>query len=1371
MKKYTSFIFVLILALTSALFARDPKQRIVFEKYLFAEGVDAKARYLDQLMVKFFDEDMVRLRDGQLVSTNGRNSLLYTKDFLARHPEVRLEKIITDMSEEDYAAMIQRGEAISGKKTGDLFSFYRFRLPVADANPKALLADILNAPEVEIAYYQSIPMQACSDLGSVTGDYFPEQTYHDPAPLGVDLDFARATYTVETTDGVTSTNTGVIETGNNGANAGFQLGHEDFTTVINATPESTPLNSTYHGTAVGGIVGACDENNVGCVGFTADHVIRFYDIGALASIAAVYNRANSQLSAGEYTTNSWGFGSNPMPAGQSCPCNPGQNGMVPPEYDPATKTAIDNGTTLGIFYFLSAGNGCTDLDDAVFGNTFRWATDTWSSYIGAVDPNVTHNASCFTNFGERVTLNAWGDGITTLGYGDRHTGTATYNEYYASSFGGTSGAGPIAAGCAGVVNNIYRSLNGGSNVAPNTMRSWLASYGTSPGTTPGYIGVQPNLRGITAPELNPDLRTGWDYDVVPRNAGDATSSAAALPTTLVSDPDTTFWNSSIENTSNIGTATPAYWRLYRDDVWFLGATLGSLGPLGRTYHTNSHSTGMNVRGGRHTIRITCDPLDEVAEASETNNDYVVQFVWNPKSLTSESPLTVTAPPLRLVTGQPGSNYNCDGYTLNSGFSGNWDLFGVIAATTAADYDARIYSEAITSTNGFDTYEAWSSYVGLVDIVGKNQHNVAGTALASAINWDGENDSYNVEGESSTYMGIPGDGRNSAGAFTIGTNEVMEAEEFYVNELTTYTIEAAMTSGNANIVISVFGPDDSYFALSGRNASANDNPAGQSEQLCFLPTQVGYHLAVIHKYNSNDYGESASFSLYIGKSQFDLTHNLNSGWSDKIVVRQVSGGTPAVLPATLTGNNSTNYLNAAYINQGCVSSLAGINTRFYRDGLSVITTGSWASHAAGATTQWTNQGPIFMFGGRHSIGDSIDVFGEGAEWLENNNRYDVQYVWTPYQMTNQVTYLTGNPAPNFRNTQSSVFFSAWNQDGWRFTGSNRWSGAAYCPVDTADYYVGGLYTPTTGSTDGFDTYLVPSFGSGQGGVGFFVENGNTNGVSSFDMGITNNYSWPGTPSVGAYRTYQCNSLQDLAMDALNGPFTLGANQLIHVFDLQMTAGVGVPIILDNLGAENLGLAIFDPTDSYGSRSSNGTVINAAGDGADETTTFVPTATGRHGVVVFKTNNADLPACAYRLIVGNRAPAAPQHLVLQVLDVSTDPLQMRAHWDSVTVDVNGAPMNVDHYQLYYTLSPTVATFPAGWTPYLTTTLATQDFLVGSSINYFRMVVVAVDADGFILWHSDLPEGTSLSGHELAPNASATDANRIIEPVGGLTPLMVK
>ncbi len=1348
MKKATPVLFAaLSLICAAASFALEP--RIVFEKYLFAEGVNPKARHLEQLMVKFYDEDMVRLRDGRFVSTNGRAALSYTNDFLARHPEIRADVIITSETEEQHLARLARIEQKSGKDLVDMFSFYCFHLPQAAADPKALLADILGAPEVEIAYYEPIAFDAtCQDLGSPTPSWFNSQNHYDPAPLGMDLLYARATFGVELTDGVATTWVGIFE-------RGVDEGHEDYTDIDIITGGAGDTDND-HGCAVSGILGACDENGVGMVGYVADHTIRVFQRNSpnYASTADVYNYANTLLLAGEVTTSSWQTGCDPCPPGQSCPCNPDQNGGVCIEYIPSVKAEIDAGTADGIIYCLSAGNGCVDMDWIGFGSSFDFATG--AIYVGAVNSTGDHDASCFTSYGSRVTSCAWGDGIYTLGYGGLFSGTGQ-NEYYTSGFNGTSAAGPEVAGCAAVLNNIYRDINGGANISPTSMRAWLDDGGTPVGNvSPGPLGNMPNLFAITAPDLNADQRAGWTNVIVPRNSGNATGDAAALPANLVSSPDTTFWNSSIENSSRFGTATPAYWRLYRDDVYIIWANNTSLGPLGRTFHVNTQGNIADVRGGRHTVRCFSDPLDEVEEFWEANNsgvqqNWVQQHVWNPRNLNANSVLGFSAPPLDIVSYQlPDWPYeNCDGYSgANFASDGWWDIMAVMSES-GADYDAYVYSEAISSTNGFDDWEERSFLGGsTMDFVGVNNNEVGGgqtvSLLAAVNNFGDGTDDYRVEGGTSTNLGSVGIGRTSTGAQSLTSTELFDNWEIFVNELVPYNIEVDVTAGNANVVITVFGPSNVYFGRDDEVIQRNVAGAGGDEMIsCWTPPETGWYGIVVHKNNSTDWGETASFTMYVGKAGFDLTHNLNAGWSHRIVVTQVGGGTPPfVLPATLTGNVNTNRLNAGYINQGCETSPLGLNDRFYRDGPEVLTTVSWAPHAPGTTTYWSNLGPIFVFGGRHTIGDSIDVFQEGAEWIEDNNRHDEQFIWTPLGLTNQSPVLTSVTAPNWRDFNSSILFPTWNQDGWRFTGTF-WSGVAMVPTDPDDDYNLHIFEPSAGSEDGFETSLAPSYTSA-GSVDFVLENGNIHGLNAVrDVGVTNNFAWPGTPSEGAYRMYQCNRIQDLVVDEVNGPFTLGLNHLIHVFDLNLTAGTPERIILDNMGGVDLGLAIFDPNDAYGSRTTGGTVVNANGNAGDETIVFNPTASGFHGVVVFKTDNTDLASTNYRLIIGDRVPAAPMQLVMQVMNSQVDPIQMRAHWDSVTTDINGDPIDVDLYRLYYSLDPNLVGFPAGWVPYLTTTQATLNFLVGVTTEYFRLVVVAEDSDGLILSHSPLPDGSDLTG----------------------------
>jgi len=1340
---------------------RDFSKRIVFEKFLWKDGVDPNARRLDRLMVKFFDEDTVRIRNGELVSLTGRD-ISFTKQFLARHNSIKPRVIIFNKSEEEYMANLARVEKKSGRELVDLFSFYCFEISETSFDAHELIAEILRAPEVETAYYEPIPVDmTCQDIGNTTPNFRPEQTYHDPAPLGVDLDWVLAHHIDDVVNGPSNRWTGIFE-------RGMQTTHEDIANPVVATT-GTPDSDNDHGTAVTGVLGGCDANGVGCLGFLADEQMRLYqrNSSGYGSVADIYDLANGQLIAGEVTNSSWGYGASPLPPGQSCPCNPSQNGVVCIEYDAAVKASVDAGVADGIHYFLAAGNGCVNLDHATFGTTFRNSTSTGSNYISAVNSTTDHDASCFTNWGERCDLNAWGDGSFTLGYGDDgdpgFTPTSA-NEWYTQSFGGTSNASPTVAGCAGVIHNL-QSYYYGTTLSPSLMSAYLNDFGTAPGNvTPGNIGVMPNLFGILSPDMNADQRTGWTSPLVPRTTNDATGTACVLSTNLSPAPTNTYWNASIENDRPLGWATPAKYRIYIDDVWSVGwqESDDTLSPLERTYGTN---VAVDTRGGRHFVRLTADPLLEVSEWDENDNSWYGHYVWNGRQLGNGGILTLSAPPTKFVTDQLTEGYtneNCDGYDGSLfQYDGWWDIMMVMAETSTADYDARVYSEDVTSTNGFDTYERESGYITFSDFVGVNA-NTIGQAVelrSSVVNFDGETADYRVETGTSTILAAPGIGRTNYGAYSLTSTELFDVWEFNVNELVPYNIEVEVTSGDANVVISVFSPDDTTFARVDYNVQANANGAGGSELIsCWTPVETGWHAIVVHKHNYADWDQTASFNLYLGKAGFDLTSNLNAGWSHELVIRQSVGATPALLPGTLTGNIATNYVNAGYINQGCGNTVTGLNDQFFKDGPAVFATGSWGGpYAPGTTTQWLNQNIGTVTGGRHQIGDQIDYLNEGAEWDESNNRHDEQFVWTPQVLTNNVMVLSSAPAPNFRDNSASVIFPDYNVDGFRFTGNGFWSGVGMMPNDNVnDVYNCYIYDPATSSTSGFGTRLVNSWSAGAN-TEWVLENGNQHASETFDVGVHNNNGWPSDTSQGTYRVSQSNRIQDLLMNHFYGPFPFPNNEIVNVFDAVLTAGVATPILLDNRGAGDLGVAIYNPSMLYGSRTTYTQLQNVNGDGLDESFSFLPTETGHHGLVVFKNDRSDLSGNPYALVIGNRIPDSPDSLVIKW--VSDVPYRFELTWAPVTADIYGQPLTVDTYYLMYTYDLN-AVYPTGWLNGGSSLDNTQLLIAPDQSQFgFQLVILAVDSDGLVLSESGPTGPTSLVGQRIADIEAALPYRSLI------------
>ena len=190
----------------------------------------------------------------------------------------------------------------------------------------------------------------------------------------------------------------------------------------------------------------------------------------------------------------------------------GAAGYVPVEIEQAVFDAIRYATSQGSVVVEAGATGSVDLDEFkdVNGKNIlnRDSTDFRDSgaiMVGAASSSVPHQRLSFSNLGSRIDCYAWGENIDTCG--DGWTGMAT--DDYTTSFGGTSGASPIVAGAA-LIMQTYLLARSKRRYSPIELRSLLGnSNGNTPSATPmtDRIGVMPNLRAIIEME---NLRLDFD---------------------------------------------------------------------------------------------------------------------------------------------------------------------------------------------------------------------------------------------------------------------------------------------------------------------------------------------------------------------------------------------------------------------------------------------------------------------------------------------------------------------------------------------------------------------------------------------------------------------------------------------------------------------------------------------------------------------------------------------------------------------------------------------------------------------------------------------------------------------------------------------
>ena len=183
-----------------------------------------------------------------------------------------------------------------------------------------------------------------------------------------------------------------------------------------------------------------------------------------------------------------------------------QDGCVAVEWDQPEYDAIVAATAAGRIVVEAAGNGNENIGDtADYGNPFpAGRADSGAIIVGAggnnydsgnCPGNTNHARLSFSTFGPRVNYHAFGECITTAGYGTL-LDDPDDNFDYRGTFGGTSGASPMVAAAAGILSSVAIQRGDADGLTSVEARTLLANGATPQDTSSdtGNIGPMPNLQ-------------------------------------------------------------------------------------------------------------------------------------------------------------------------------------------------------------------------------------------------------------------------------------------------------------------------------------------------------------------------------------------------------------------------------------------------------------------------------------------------------------------------------------------------------------------------------------------------------------------------------------------------------------------------------------------------------------------------------------------------------------------------------------------------------------------------------------------------------------------------------------------------------------
>ena len=345
---------------------------------------------------------------------------------------------------------------------------------------------LLQDQRVETAYLAPRPPPPPEDISPRTPDFFGQQFYREPGPEGFGFDVAHQW------PGGTGEHIRIAD-----LEYGFDSSHEDLSSR-EFIELGYPTNwYQFHGNGVLGILGA-EVNDYGVTGLVPDAelvvVSPFVDVDE-------YNVPESIVLATEY-----------LDAGDVLLLE--QQGWVdsiflPVEIDPAVFDAITLAVAKGIVVIEPTGNGASNIDPPHWDGWFdREERDSGAIMVGGgASPYSTYAPRSWFPmggcYGERVDVQGWFDSIATTTAADGHpeyTGLffpdADGRQAYTASFGGTSGAAPIIAAVAAVMNSVAWEVQG-APWDPVALRSAIVSTGhIQPESNPQHIGPQPDVRRL-----------------------------------------------------------------------------------------------------------------------------------------------------------------------------------------------------------------------------------------------------------------------------------------------------------------------------------------------------------------------------------------------------------------------------------------------------------------------------------------------------------------------------------------------------------------------------------------------------------------------------------------------------------------------------------------------------------------------------------------------------------------------------------------------------------------------------------------------------------------------------------------------------------
>ncbi len=710
---------------------------------------------------------------------------------------------------------------------------------------------------------------------------------------------------------------------------------------------------------------------------------------------------------------------------------------------------------------------------------------------------------------------------------------------------------------------------------------------------PGFCGTVPCtlMAGPLPPERIADMH--FSFGILNQGTGYAPESiTTALLGRYLSNPTI---SPAIPGLWPGGTWSEFHWSPPYQDPWWLRLT------------------------GRRRLGCRVDGAYEVVELNESNNNWERQFVFDGLDYPIDAILEFD------FTSSTGAWPNCAGMRLDHDPASWW--YGFAVSGPCSEVKLHQYEEPSNEPDRGWRYwniatECVSSRVDFV-LVDAN-HAAAASYFASAQIDDWSFNSTYLSPERSSEIEVDGDPLVVGN----GPGHLIALVEVWGEAGQEVGIGVGDIGDLSDVALHVFDGDSIYHtsAPGAAMAFADNSGAGGDEVVSVTFPNDNYYCIVV---SAVDWEEGTGHRLpqctVSVKTKPDLQPLTPGIWYGPIVPRHEEDSTPysAPLPALLWGGLDTHF-NWGGLNVNAVESGPFVTDLFVDDEPRWYVNMSSKGFRESALAMNTPSDPPFstVWGGRHHLRSFIDSQNDVDEELEDNNNYVESFVWTPL--------ILASGQPLFRQAPPICCPFGWgpwfSSDGYRSireADAVWWSAFAVLPEEATAEFDAYAYLPSTGSQSGFAEPVAGDQAFG-GGTTFNIVNYNRVQENEVDFAAVNFTGHTGDFAVelaDALGTELVNSLPHVVPAG-----TIAAGSIVKVHELEITqqvVGLPISIALGNVsGNADLGFAVFDNDETFGSPSTALVDADLGGDGADESATVVFDTADYYGLVVYKVGSSDL-----------------------------------------------------------------------------------------------------------------------------------------------------